>query len=77
MQTKQMNPESNEYSKRTLDVWISVGLLFVGALLTGTGFFLMHRVSSSFVLMVVIGILCFGFSCLGYNRLKDMSEKTR
>ncbi len=61
------------------EAWYFVGLLFAGSFLTGFGFFLVRNVSPFFTVVIVIGILCYGFSCLGLGGLKKLlqSETTQ
>lgn len=73
--SKEVTPAENRKEK-LFDVWFSELLLFAGVLLTGWSYFLIVNVSPLFTALTVVGIFCFGFSCLGYTRLKKLIQIT-
>ena len=72
---KSIDSKNSELSnEENADIWLSELLLFIGAFLTGTGLFLVHNESTYFVVLVAAGILCFGYSCLGYKRFRSIGK---
>ena len=72
MDINQKSPALKTQKEKVFDLWFSEILLFAGAILTGLSFFLIRNLSTYFTVLTVIGLLCFGFSCIGYVRLKEL-----